>query len=75
MVELHEVIDRVPDLMATYGLSSYDSVHAATALYLGVPNLVALDAGFSALPAGQITLYTNASRVRACRRFRAQRGW
>lgn len=72
VVEIHEVIDGVPDLMSRYALSSYDAVHAATVLYLGVPNLVALDVGFCALPAEQLILYTNADRVRPCRTFRAR---
>lgn len=69
-IELHEVTSEVAELMRRYGLSSYDAVHAASALYAGAP-IVSRDAGFAALPASQLAIFTDASRVTVCRQRRA----
>lgn len=62
-VELHEVADAVPDLMRTYGLQSYDAVHAATLLASGVTDLVSRDAGFAVLLPEDATLHTTRRRL------------
>ena len=72
-IELHEIADEVPALMATYGLGSYDAAHVATALYADVDGLVTTDAGFGAVPGSQLRLYVDASRVKSCRRRRGGR--
>lgn len=70
-VETKEVADAVPDLMRTYGLQSYDAVHAATLLTSGVTDMVTRDAGFAVLLPEDATLHTTRrrlSRTRARRR-------
>lgn len=67
---VEEVADRVPELMTRYGFASYDAVHAATALEAGVSAIVALDTAFAMLPLTRIAIYTDASRVANCRRYR-----
>jgi predicted nucleic acid-binding protein len=62
-VELEEVSDAVPDLMRSYGLQSYDAVHAATLLASGVTDLVSRDAGFAALLPEDATLHTTRRRL------------
>ncbi len=69
-IAIDEVADRVPDLMTRFGLGSYDAVHAATAIHSGVHHLVTIDAGFGNLPANDITLYVDRTRVASCRRRR-----
>ena len=71
VVELDEVVDDVPRLMATYGLSSYDAVHAATAVRLGVRSLITIDTGFAAVPASELELYVASRQVSRCRSLRA----
>jgi predicted nucleic acid-binding protein len=69
--EVEEVANRVPDLMSRYGLSSYDAVHAATAIESGVGAVLTLDAGFASVPQSLIhTIYTNTARVTSCRQHR-----
>jgi predicted nucleic acid-binding protein len=62
-VEVNEVSDTVPDLMRSYGLQSYDAVHAATLLASGVTDLVSRDAGFAVLLPEDATLHTTRRRV------------
>jgi predicted nucleic acid-binding protein len=62
-VELHEVADAVPDLMRSYGLQSYDAVHAATLLTSGVTDMVTRDAGFAVLLPEDATLHTTRRRL------------
>lgn len=69
-VELHEVADAVPAAMRNWGLASYDAVHAATTQYVQADGLVTTDAGFGSVPANQMRIYTDSSRVRSCRRRR-----
>jgi predicted nucleic acid-binding protein len=66
-VSVQDVQDRVGGLMISYGLGSYDAVHAATALHSGVNRLVTIDAGFGNVPADQLGLYVDRSRVSSCR--------
>ena len=70
LVELEEVHGRIDEFMDRFGLGSYDAVHAATAQYSGVRTMITTDAGFAAVPASRLTIYTNASRVGPCRRMR-----
>lgn len=62
-VELRDVADAVPDLMRSYGLQSYDAVHAATLLATGVTDLVSRDAGFAVLLPEDATLHTTTRRI------------
>lgn len=55
--------------MHDWGLGSYDAVHAATTTYTGAA-IVTLDTG--AVPADQLTIYIDHSRLTACRR---PQGW
>ena len=70
-VEVEDVADAVPDLMRSYGLQSYDAVHAATLLASGVTDMVSRDAGFAVLLPEDATLHTTARRLS---RTRARRG-
>lgn len=71
-IQVDEVAGDVPDAMHEWGLGSYDAVHAATAIYAAT-SLVTLDAGFGAVPAPQLAVYTDRSRVSSCRRRRGGR--
>ncbi len=71
IVELDEVVDEIPGLMARFGLSSYDAAHAATAGRLRVRSLVTLDSGFAAIPSSELELYVGARQVARCRSLRA----
>lgn len=53
--------------MTNYGLASYDAVHAATAIAADAEAIVTLDTGFALLPSSVLTIYTDRSRVTACR--------
>lgn len=57
--------------MTSYGLASYDAVHAATAVAVGAEAIVAIDTGYALLPASVISIYTDRSRLAACRAKRA----
>ena len=70
-VEVHEIIGAVPALMADHGLSSYDAVHAASAIESGVGAIVTLDVGFASVPERALCLYVDASRVTRCRQIRS----
>jgi predicted nucleic acid-binding protein len=71
LIELHEVEDRIGELMNRFGLASYDAVHAATAEFAGAPVVVTTDVDFARVPADRLTIYTNAGRVGSCRRIRS----
>ena len=58
------------ELMLDYGLASYDAVHAATAIAAGAEAIVTTDTGFALLPPALLSIYTDRSRVGACRRVR-----
>lgn len=73
-VELDEVADAVPDLMRSYGLQSYDAVHAATLLASGVTDIVTRDAGFAVLLPEDATVHTTQARLARTRRRRADAG-
>ena len=73
-VELDEVTDAVPDLMRSYGLQSYDAVHAATLLASGVTDLVTRDAGFAVLLPEDATVHTTRARLSRTRSRRVRAG-
>ena len=60
-------------LMADYGLASYDAVHAASAIAARAEAIATTDTGFALLPASLLRVYTDRSRVTACRALRPQR--
>lgn len=70
IVEPGEVIERVDDLM-TYGLSSYDAVHAATAQMVGTNLIVTTDIDFARVPAAELAVITDPGLVARCRSIRA----
>jgi predicted nucleic acid-binding protein len=70
-VELSTVNDLVPDLMGRYGIASYDAVHVATAIHEDVRRIVTKDLGFASVPASEVDLYVDSSRLALCRSRRA----
>jgi predicted nucleic acid-binding protein len=72
-IDVDDVIEEVPRLMRTYGLASYDAVHAATALRGDPVGIVTTDVGFCALPQASTTIFTDSTRVARCRELRARR--
>jgi len=73
-IEVDAVADAVPDLMRSYGLQSYDAVHAATLLASGVTDMVTRDAGFAVLLPEDATLHTTKARASRTRRRRVEAG-
>ncbi len=69
-VPLGDITTAAIKLMADHGLASYDAAHAATALAAGAQAIVTLDTGFALLPASQLTVYTDRSRLASCRKKR-----
>lgn len=59
-------------LMASYGLASYDAVHAASAVLAGASAIVTIDTGFALLPSSMLTVYTDRSRLASCRSKRSR---
>jgi predicted nucleic acid-binding protein len=59
-------------LMNDYGLASYDAIHAASAIGAGAKAIVTLDTGFALLPATELTVYTDRSRLASCRKKRGR---
>lgn len=74
-VSLAEVASDVPTLMGSYGLESYDAVHAATVLATGITDFVSLDNGFAKLPPSQFVLHTTTARIRRTRERRRRAGF
>ena len=56
--------------MTDYGLASYDSVHAASAIVTGAEAMITTDTGFALLPSSLLAIYTDRSRLASCRRKR-----
>jgi predicted nucleic acid-binding protein len=71
VVELHDVTDDVPALMQR-GLGSYDAVHAATAMSLGIEHIVTTDSGFGLVKESDLTIVTHNSLLGATRRHRTR---
>lgn len=69
VIELHEVSRKVQPLMRR-GLGSYDSVHAASALTIGVEYLVTTDSGFGLVRETDLKILTHSSLLVATRRHR-----
>jgi predicted nucleic acid-binding protein len=72
-VALGSIAEDVPVLMAEFGLASYDAVHAASAIAAGAEAIATTDTGFAALPASLLAIYTDRSRLTACRGLRPAR--
>jgi hypothetical protein len=51
----------------------YDAIHAATAIGAGAKAIVTLDTGFALLPATELAVYTDHTRVPSCRKKRPRR--
>ncbi len=71
-IEIGEVLDRVPQLMRTYGMRSHDAVHAATAIHTQTPLIATTDTGFAALPEKTLEIVSDPHRVPHMRRRRVQ---
>lgn len=65
-IQISEVANDVPRLMRL-GLASYDAVHAASAAYMDVTNILTTDTGFAYLPQSA-HLYVDSGRVNSCRK-------
>lgn len=70
---LEQALERVPELMGDYGLGSYDAVHVATALALGLETIATTDHGFADVPAAALRLLVPRPMVGSCRRRRSRR--
>lgn len=66
-VPLASVADAAMGIMARYGLASYDAVHAASAIAVGAEAIVTKDTDFAFLPSSLLAVYTDRSRLAACR--------
>jgi predicted nucleic acid-binding protein len=71
-IDLFEVQGGVPRLMG-HGLTSYDAIHAATAVYADVSALITLDYHFALVPERELQLWVPSSRLRPCRERRRGR--
>jgi len=69
-VPLGRVARAAAVLMTDHGLASYDAVHAASAVAAGAEAMVTTDTGFALLPSRLLQIYTDRSRLAACRRKR-----
>lgn len=65
-VPVGRAADMAATMMIDYGLASYDSVHAASAIMAGADAIVTTDTGFALIPASMLTIYTDHSRLAAC---------
>lgn len=71
--DLEGIVDGVPDMMGTFGLSSYDAVHVLTGGRLHpLEAVTTLDVDFASLPV-DVDVYTTANRVRRMRHRRGGR--
>jgi predicted nucleic acid-binding protein len=66
-VPLDDTAGAARNLMGSYGLASYDAVHAASAIAAGADAIVTLDTGFALLPSSLLAVYTDRSRLASCR--------
>jgi len=69
-IELSEASSLAPDLMAKYGLRSYDAIHAASLFIAEVADVATLDHGFTMLPEAEATIHTTQPRVPTMRKWR-----
>lgn len=66
-VPVGRAADMAATMMIDYGLASYDSVHAASAIMAGANAIVTTDTGFALIPTPMLTIYTDRSRLATCR--------
>lgn len=66
-VPLGDTASAARSLMTSYGLASYDAVHAASAIAADADAIVTIDTGFALLPPSLLTVYTDRSRLASCR--------
>lgn len=66
-VPLADIASAARSLMTSYGLASYDAVHAASAIAADAKAIVTTDTGFALLPSSLLTVYTDRSRLASCR--------
>ncbi len=66
-IPLGDITTVATTFMTSYGIASYDAVHAASAIAAGAEAIVTIDTGFALLPASLLTVYTDCSRLAACR--------
>jgi predicted nucleic acid-binding protein len=69
-VPLGDITTAATKFMADYGIASYHAIHAASAIGAGAKAIVTLDTGFALLPASEIAVYTDRSRLASCRKKR-----
>ena len=69
-IEIGELEGAYLPLMTRYGLGSADAVHVATAQFVDAEAVVTTDAGFGTVPAPELRLFVDPSRVSSCRRRR-----
>jgi predicted nucleic acid-binding protein len=69
-VPLADTASVARNFMTSYGIASYDAVHAASAIAADAEAIVTLDTGFALLPASVLALYTDRSRLASCRKKR-----
>jgi len=69
-VPLADTANVARNFMTSYGIASYDAVHAASAIAADAEAIVTLDTGFGLLPASVLTVYTDRSRLASCRKKR-----
>jgi predicted nucleic acid-binding protein len=72
-VPVGRIASSAATLMTSYGLASYDAVHAATAIAARAEAIVTLDTGFALLPQSLLAVYTDRSRLASCRAMRPPR--
>lgn len=66
-VPLGDSASAARSLMTSYGLASYDAVHAASAIAADAGAIVTIDTGFALLPPSLLMVYTDRSRLASCR--------
>jgi predicted nucleic acid-binding protein len=71
-VPLGDITTAATKFMADYGIASYDAIHAASAIGAGAQAIVTLDTGFALLPATELSVYTDRSRLASCRKKRGR---
>jgi predicted nucleic acid-binding protein len=71
-IPIRRVMADARTLMTDYGIASYDAIHAASAIATGAKAMVTLDTGFALLPATELTVYTDRSRLASCRKKRGR---
>jgi predicted nucleic acid-binding protein len=73
LVPVAPVAGDAATLMVDFGLASYAAVHAASAIAAGAEAIATTDTGFALLPSSLLAIYTDRSRLAACRAKRPRR--